>query len=81
MYVSINKVNENRYILRYSKFSFEKIDQINHPIIKAVLSYFKIEPGLEITSFADIKAGTGLGSSGAFTVALTKAVSIYKNKI
>ena len=81
VYVSINKVNENRYILRYSKFeNCEKIDQINHPIIKAVLSYFKIEPGLEITSFADIKAGTGLGSSGAFTVALIKAVSIYKKQ-
>ena len=81
VYISINKINENRYVLRYSKFeNCEKIDQINHPIIKSVLAYFKVGPGLEITSFADIKAGTGLGSSGAFTVALIKAVSIYKRQ-
>ena len=29
---------------------------------------------LKITSFADIPAGTGLGSSGAFTVSLVSAI-------
>jgi len=54
--------------------------KIEHPIIREVLKYFKVKPGIEITSFADIKSGTGLGSSGAFTVALIKAVSIHLNK-
>lgn len=36
--------------------------------------------GVEITSMADIPAGTGLGSSSAFTVAVLKALKAYKKK-
>ena len=35
---------------------------------------------IEITTLADVPAGTGLGSSGAFTVSVLKAISLYKNK-
>lgn len=80
VYISINKINEKKYILRYSKLeNVSSIKKIQHPIIREVLKLYKINPGIEITSFADVKAGTGLGSSGAFTVALIQAISIYKN--
>ena len=80
VYVSINQINEEKFILRYSKLeSASNIKEVQHPIIREALKYFKITPGVEITSFADIKSGTGLGSSGAFTVALIQALSIYKN--
>lgn len=36
---------------------------------------------LEISSMADIPAGTGLGSSGSFTTALLKALHAYKKSI
>ena len=35
---------------------------------------------VEITSIADLPSGTGLGSSGAFSVALIQALSIYTKK-
>lgn len=35
----------------------------------------------EITSIADIPAGTGLGSSGSFTTALLKALYTYDHKV
>jgi D-glycero-alpha-D-manno-heptose-7-phosphate kinase len=38
-------------------------------------------PHLEITSMADIPAGTGLGSSGSFTTALLKALNAWKKNI
>jgi D-glycero-alpha-D-manno-heptose-7-phosphate kinase len=38
-------------------------------------------PQLEITSMADIPAGTGLGSSGSFTTALLKALHTYKKNL
>ena len=80
VYISINKINEKKYILRYSKLeNVSSIKEIQHPIIREVLKLFKINPGIEITSFADVKSGTGLGSSGAFTSALIQAISIYKN--
>ncbi len=34
----------------------------------------EIEPSIEIISMADIPAGTGLGSSGSFTVGLLEGV-------
>jgi D-glycero-alpha-D-manno-heptose-7-phosphate kinase len=37
--------------------------------------------GLEITSMADIPAGTGLGSSGSFTTALLKALHTHKKNL
>ena len=62
VYVSINQINEEKFILRYSKLeSASNIKEIQHPIIREALKYFKITPGVEITSFADIKSGTGLG--------------------
>ena len=38
-------------------------------------------PCLEITSMADIPAGTGLGSSGSFTTALLKAIHILTKNL
>src|SRR5207237_10649149 len=37
--------------------------------------------GLEITSMADIPAGTGLGSSGSFTTALLKALHTHQKNL
>jgi D-glycero-alpha-D-manno-heptose-7-phosphate kinase len=38
-------------------------------------------PQIEITTSADIPAGTGLGSSGSFTTALLKALHAYRHKL
>ena len=35
---------------------------------------------IEITTLADVPAGTGLGSSGAFTVSVLKALSLYDSR-
>ena len=57
------------------------IYEIKHPIIKEVFkNYFKQEDKIEITTLADIPAGTGLGSSGSFTTALIKALSVHNKK-
>ena len=37
-------------------------------------------PQLEITTLADIPAGTGLGSSGSFTTALLKALYTHRKR-
>ena len=39
-----------------------------------------IEPGIEIASMADIPAGTGLGSSGTFTVGLLRALHALQRR-
>ena len=64
--------------LRYSKTEEVKnCDEIEHKYFRIILKDYAIE-GVEISSTADIPAGTGLGSSSAFTVATLKAIKCYK---
>src|SRR5207245_10370784 len=57
----------------------QSIEEIQHPIVREALRLMKIsQPYLQITSIADIPAGTGLGSSGSFTTALLKALHALK---
>ncbi len=73
--IAINDAFTDDYILRYSQIERVKtIDQIDHGLIRKVLRYTGTEPGVEISSTADIPGGTGLGSSGAFTVGLLRVL-------
>lgn len=47
---------------------------IEHPSVKAVLNYLKINTGIEIHHLGDLPARSGLGSSSAFTVGLLNAL-------
>jgi len=70
-------------IIKYSRLErVRTVDEVQHPIIREALKVTAVEPaGLEITSMADIPAGTGLGSSGSFTTALLKALHTYKKNL
>jgi len=57
--------------LKYSKTELvPSVDQVEHPILRAVLGELVPKGGIEVASIADIPGGTGLGSSSAFTVGL-----------
>ena len=57
--------------LKYSKTELvPAVHQIDHPILRAVLTKLVPNGGIEVASIADIPGGTGLGSSSAFTVGL-----------
>jgi D-glycero-alpha-D-manno-heptose-7-phosphate kinase len=83
VYISLHQTFEQELILKYSQMEkVQKVTEVQHPIIKESLQMVGIEdPSLEITSSADIPAGTGLGSSGSFTTALLKALHVYKNDL
>ena len=72
MYVTTHPYFEPTAIhLKYSKTELvPSVDQIEHPILRAVLSELVPNGGIEVASIADIPGGTGLGSSSAFTVGL-----------
>ncbi len=53
----------------------DKIDQIKHEIVREVLKYLAVKRPLEISSMADIAAGTGLGSSSSYTVGLLNSLN------
>ncbi|MET0239899.1 MAG: hypothetical protein ABW184_08380 [Sphingobium sp.] len=65
------------YILKYSQLETPATaDEIQHRIIKEVFSSYKIA-GVDFNSSADVPAGTGLGSSSAFTVGLLNLCNAY----
>ena len=79
VYVNISRPFQKGIILKYSKLeNVEKIADVQHPIVREALDLLSIiDPQLEITSIADVPAGTGLGSSGSFTTALLKNLHTY----
>lgn len=75
IYISVNQTFTDDYFLKYSALErVSRVDQIDHPIIREILRLHDIGPAVEIVSTADIPSGTGLGSSGTFTVGMLKAV-------
>jgi D-glycero-alpha-D-manno-heptose-7-phosphate kinase len=81
IYLSIHPYFYNhKYFLKYSKTeNVDHIDQIEHRIIKAVFSDYQIQ-GVDFNSSADIPAGTGLGSSSAFTAGLITLCNAFTGK-
>ena len=70
----------DRLICKYSKNEpVNNPSELEHPIFRVLLEQFGIN-GVEITSTADVPAGTGLGSSSSFTVGLLHALYAYKSK-
>ena len=83
VYINVHRRFEKGFVLKYSQYEdATEIDQIRHPIIRESLKLVGVsEKNLEITSMADIPAGTGLGSSGSFTTALLKALHTLRKNI
>jgi D-glycero-alpha-D-manno-heptose-7-phosphate kinase len=69
--------------LKYSRLEqVERPEQIEHPIIREAFAQLGIEEYQhEITTLADIPAGTGLGSSGSFGTALLKALCSHERRL
>jgi len=73
--------HEDSTVLKYSKTEVvTDTKDIEHSIFNCVLNMYNMS-GVEITSMADIPAGTGLGSSSAFTVGLLNTINAYKGKL
>lgn len=83
VYINVHRRFVEGFLLKYSSLEeAATIDEIKHPIIREALKLADLrERNLEITSMADIPAGTGLGSSGSFTTALLKALHALKKNL
>jgi D-glycero-alpha-D-manno-heptose-7-phosphate kinase len=83
VYINVHRRFVEGFLLKYSHLEeAATIDEIKHPIIREALKLAGVqERNLEITSMADIPAGTGLGSSGSFTTALLKAFHALRKNL
>ncbi|QTH42274.1 hypothetical protein J4772_33165 [Cohnella sp. LGH] len=81
MYISVHPYFDEKYTsLKYSENELvDDLSKIKHRILNSVLNQRKLS-GVEISSTADVPAGTGLGSSSTFTVGLLHAIYSYKGQ-
>src|SRR5260370_15921736 len=80
MYVMTNPPGVDRKIrVRYSKTEIvDHVSELEHELAREALRMHGIEDRMEISSMADLPAGTGLGSSGAYLVGLLTALHHYR---
>ncbi|MBI3880734.1 MAG: galactokinase, partial [Verrucomicrobia bacterium] len=83
VYITLHETFVPDLIVKYSKLErVAKAADLEHPIIREAFAALGMDGhSLELTSMADIPAGTGLGSSGSFTTALLKALHAYQKNL
>jgi D-glycero-alpha-D-manno-heptose-7-phosphate kinase len=83
VYITVHDTFVPELIVKYSKLErVADASQLEHPIIREALKVAGLDGKyLELTSMADIPAGTGLGSSGSFTTALLKALHAHQRHL
>lgn len=75
VYISLNRPQVDDLIrVKYSKSeTVEDLNEVQHDLVREAMRLTGVERGVEIVSMADVPAGTGMGSSGSFVVALLRA--------
>lgn len=83
VYVTVMRPFTPGIFLKYSKLEHvDRVDEVQHRTISECLRMLEFKtPQIEITTLADIPAGTGLGSSGSFTTALLKALFTHRRRL
>ena len=83
VYVTVMRPFTPGIFLKYSQLEHvQQADEVKHPIIREAIKELNFRtPQVEITTLADIPAGTGLGSSGSFTTALLKALYAHRKRL
>jgi D-glycero-alpha-D-manno-heptose-7-phosphate kinase len=83
VYVTVMRPFKPGIYLKYSALEHvDRVADVKHPIIREALALQNLEaPQIEITTLADIPAGTGLGSSGSFTTALLKSLYTHQRQV
>jgi D-glycero-alpha-D-manno-heptose-7-phosphate kinase len=82
MFISINQpIVDDLIRIKYSRSeTVTCVDEIQHEIVREALRHIGFKNGIEVTSMADVPAGTGLGSSGAYTVGLLNGLHTLRRE-
>ncbi len=81
IFVVIKQRYDDMLRIGYTKTELvDRVDLIEHELIRHALQKTGITKGVEITTMGDIPAGSGLGSSSAVTVGALHAMYAYLNE-
>ena len=83
VYVIVKERFDDMIYLNYSKKEkVDKVDDIEHELMREAMRIAGVSSGVEITTLADIPSeGTGLGSSSSITVGLLHCLHSYQGEI
>ncbi|HTV41007.1 MAG TPA: hypothetical protein VMF08_10550 [Candidatus Sulfotelmatobacter sp.] len=83
VYITLHDTFVPDLIVKYSELErVPDASRLQHPILRESFALLGMDGrSIELTSMADIPAGTGLGSSGSFTTALLKALHAHKRSL
>ncbi len=82
IYINVNKKFDHRIRASYSVTEIvDRVDELQHELIREAMTLVGIEGGVEITSISDIpSSGTGLGSSSTYSVGLLNALYAHTGR-
>lgn len=82
IFATVNRKFDEHIRISYSKTEIvEKVDEVQHDLVRESMKLTGVDKGIEITTIADIPSqGTGLGSSSTFTIGILNALHAYKGE-
>ncbi len=82
MFITVNRPLLDTLIrVKYTQTEIvTNVKEVKHELVREALRLTCISDRIEINSIADLPAGTGMGSSGSYLVALLKALHTLKNE-
>ncbi len=82
MYVLVNSREiDRKIILNYRQSeTVDSVDELQHDLVREALRFMDIQEAIEISSIADLPAGTGVGSSGSFLIGLLLGLHQLKDQ-
>lgn len=82
MYVSVNPPGVDRKIrLHYTQSEVvDHVSEVRHELAREALRFHGIDDAMEISSMADLPAGTGVGSSSCYLIGLLAALHQYRRE-
>ena len=81
VYIAVNQNFDDDILLKDSQVERVLVaNDVTHPLLREALLMTGVGSGVEVSAMADIPAGTGLGSSGAFTVGVLRALWAYRRE-
>jgi D-glycero-alpha-D-manno-heptose-7-phosphate kinase len=83
MYIMLNPPTlDNRIRLHYSRTEVvDTVDDLTHDLAREAFRLHGVRNRMEVSSMADLPAGTGLGSSSAYLVGLLSALHHHRGEV
>lgn len=80
-FVVMKERYDDMIYVNYSKKEIvSNVDDLEHELVREAMKMAGVEKGVEISTFVDVREGTGLGSSSSITVGLLQSLYAYKGE-